>query len=152
MIGASSEDIRLDDTFTVIDSIEGANDVLSSPTKVRYSVASDPSDDSATNVLNHDKKSIWTGSKGHTLTISLLQSDKVEEIKIVFDNKSKNLSKYKIRLSKGGGQFIDFISKVYNGKTHDGDDEITIPVGQSGISDVQLHVESGELVIQYLDL
>ena len=152
MIGASSEDIRLDDIFTVRESIDDGNDVLSSSTKVKFSIVSDPSDDSVANVLNHDDKSVWIGSEDHSLTISLLQSNKIEEIKIVFDKKSKNLSRFKIRLSKGGGQFIDFVSKVYNGKGYNDENEVIIPVGQSGISDVQLVVESGELIIQSIDL
>ena len=55
-------------------------------------------------------------------------------------------------MSKGGGQFIDFFSGVYNGKVYDGEKEIVIHVGQSGVSDVQLIVESGELVIKSIDL
>ena len=152
MIGASSEDIRLEDTFTVIESVEDISEEKSANTNAKFSIVSDPSDDSAASVLNHDEKSTWTGNKGHSLTISLLQSNKVEDIKIVFSNKSKSLSKFKIRLSKGGGQFIDFYSRVYNGKVYDGEKEIIIPVNQSGVSDVQLIVESGELVIQSIDL
>ena len=146
MIGASSEDIRLDNIFTVVESIDDDATPKTS-SKAMFNVISDPSSDSANNIFNDDIQSTWTGSKGHSLTISLLQSNKVEEIKIIFDSKSENLSKYKIRLSKGGGQFIDFTSKAYNGKN-----TITIPVGQSGVSDVQLIVESGKLVVQSIDL
>ena len=75
MIGASSEDIRLDDVFIVMESVDGDNNVLGTPTKALFNIVSDPFDASATNVLDHDEKSTWKGSQGHSLTISLLQSN-----------------------------------------------------------------------------
>lgn len=147
MIGASSEDIRLDDIFTVVESIDDIDTLSKTRVKEMFNVVSDPSDDAAANVLNKDEVLTWTGSQRHSLTISLLQSDKVGEIKIVFDKKSKRNAKFQLQLSKGGGQFIDFVTKEYKGEK-----EIIIPVNQTAISDVRLIVESGELVIQSIEL
>lgn len=147
MIGASSEDIRLEDQFTVVD--KNGSPIISSegmPTN-GLTVISDPMSDDASYVLDDDAATSWHGKEGSSLTITLSSSKKINSLLIKWDGKAELNAAFEIQVSKGGGQFLDF----YKGKLNSSL-ESNIPIEESGISDIRIIIKTGEMHLSKIEI
>lgn len=110
MVGASSEDIRLNGNLSVeeygrrsIDKKESENDVISASTKM----------EAVGNTVDDKLTTFWEGNKGDYITFALEKEAKVDELSIAFDCDIHQDLSFEIQLSSGGGQFLT----VYSGST-----------------------------------
>ena len=117
MIGASSEDIRLEDTVTVV-----------------------PYAGSAVTAGNISETG-WSGSGGDFLTVSLDAGRPVDCVFITWSGLGQEKVPFEIQLSSGGGQFLT----VYSGTATTGDQTCSFP--KTSASDLRILIRSGEATI-----
>lgn len=114
LIGASSEDIRLNGKLTVAD--YGAQ--LSSQSAEKNNPVSASTNSEATaKVLDNNLSTCWEGNKGDYITFALQNGAKVDGLSIAFDRPNGLEANFEIQLSGGGGQFLTVFSgtvKEYN--------------------------------------
>lgn len=138
MIGASSVDIKLEESFFVGDGPVQQ----SSEASADLNVVSDPISDTAANVLNADASKVWSGSKGNSITVSLKDMKRIETLFVDFGMRSTAGSEFTVQISSGGGQFLNLYSgKVYESKS------LKLKMERSGVSDIRIIVDSGTLSI-----
>ena len=109
MAGASSEDIRLNGTLTVVDYQTRIRELEAQKPVSPVTASTDM--ESAKNVLDGEIKTIWQGNKGDYITFALKNGVKVNRISITFVRDNKLPADFEIQLSGGGGQFLT----VYSG-------------------------------------
>jgi len=146
MIGASSEDIRLEDQFTVVD--KSGSQLTSSKAKPAngLTVVSDPMSDDAGYVLDDDEATCWHGKEGSSLTITLTSSKKINSLLIKWGDKTEPNAEFEIQVSKGGGQFLDFSKNKLNGFS-----ESNIQIDESGISDIRIIIKTKEVYLSKIE-
>lgn len=132
MIGAGSEDIRLEDTFKVV-AYEGKaiGDNLHKEKKENQNP-----------VLDNDTSTVWEGKQGDYLTFTLMDNAKPKEISIHWKETSK-LTKFEIQVSSGGGQFLT----VYEGNSPRTDRLVNYPLKGDLSSDIRIILTSGKASI-----
>ena len=109
MVGASSEDIRLNGILTVED-YQARLQALESQNPVSPVTASTDMEN-APNVLDKQKNTVWQGNKGDYITFALKNGSKINEVAIAFKRDNGLPAEFEIQLSGGGGQFLT----VYSG-------------------------------------
>jgi len=110
MVGASSEDIRLQDVFTVVENADIKRKSIQKSEELR--VVSTPFSSTAKNVLDNDFSTYWEGKKNDCLTFPINSQQAIDYIDIVWHEGTDLNSTFEIQLSSGGGQFLT----VYKGK------------------------------------
>lgn len=138
MMGASSEDIRLEDTFTVI---EPNPSMVAKDRAHRLDVVAVPATPTAQYAVDGNTSTYWQGQTNASLTISVPASEKLGSLTIVFAKGSSSDAEFTIQLSSGGGQFLD----VYTGKVWGHEQKLQI--NRSGVSDVRVLCQQGTLNI-----
>lgn len=138
MMGASSEDIRLEDTFTVI---EPNASMVAKDRAHRLDVVAVPATPTAQYAVDGNTSTYWQGQTNASLTVSVPASEKLGSLTIVFAKGSSTDAEFKIQLSSGGGQFLD----VFTGKVSGHEQKLQI--NRSGVSDVRVLCQQGTLNI-----
>lgn len=138
MMGASSEDIRLEDTFTVI---EPNASMVAKNRAHRLEVVAVPATPTAQYVVDGNASTYWQGQTNASLTVSVPASEKLESLTIVFAKGCSPDAEFTIQLSSGGGQFLD----VYTGKVSGHEQKLQI--NRSGVSDIRVLCQRGTLNI-----
>lgn len=114
MVGASSEDIRLNGRLTVADygmQLSGQSAEKSNP------VSASTNSEATAKVLDNDLSTCWEGNKGDYITFALKNDAKVDGLSIAFNRANGLEADFEIQLSGGGGQFLTVYSgtvKEYN--------------------------------------
>lgn len=132
MIGASSEDIRLNDTLSVISYKEYAENQKTNhptPLKTKNSTISNTSGP-------------WSGSKGDYLTISLKENAQPDKISLSW-KEIQEPTTFEIQLSSGGGQFLT----VFSGKAEQSNDPIVYHFKKTIASDARIVMTSGKATL-----
>lgn len=129
MVGASSTDIRLSDTLTVVQ-YQGGHALGGSKGYANLQ---------------------WTGGKGDYLTFPVGEAGTLDHISIRWMNLQKELAHFEIQVSSGGGQFITVFSGKTTGskniqryqfkETTAGDIRILITSGKASIAEVKIDKE-----------
>ncbi len=109
MIGASSEEIKLENTITVVNYNDLAKYMDTSESAPKVSASSSPAD--APKVLDNIPDTWWSGKQGDYLTLPLSEKTVPAAMSVVWGKDSD--AEFEIQLSSGGGQFIT----VYSGNT-----------------------------------
>lgn len=132
MVGASSEDIRLNGILTVEDyqarlqALESQNPV--SPVTASTDIENAP------NVLDKQKNTVWQGNKGDYITFALKNGSKINEVAIAFKRDNGLPAEFEIQLSGGGGQFLT----VYSGTVSQYGELISYPFKGTTASDLRI--------------
>lgn len=138
MMGASSEDIRLEDTFTVA----APNASMAFKNRAnRLDVVAVPTTSTAQYAVDGNTSTYWQGQTNASLTVSVSASEKLESLTIVFAKGCSPDAEFTIQLSSGGGQFLD----VYTGKVSGHEQKLQI--NRSGVSDIRVLCQQGTLNI-----
>ena len=138
MMGASSEDIRLEDTFTVI---EANASMVAKDRAHRLDVVAVPATPTAQYAVDGNTSTYWQGQTNASLTVSVPASEKLRSLAIVFAKDCSTDAEFTIQLSSGGGQFLD----VYTGKVSGHEQKLQI--NRSGVSDIRVLCQQGTLNI-----
>lgn len=138
MMGASSVDIRLEDTFTVI---EPNASMIAKNRAHRLDVVAVPATPTAQYAVDGNVSTYWQGQTNASLTVSVSASEKLESLTIVFAKGCSPDAEFTIQLSSGGGQFLD----VFTGKVLGHEQKLQI--NRSGVSDVRVLCQQGTLNI-----
>lgn len=138
MIGASSEDIRLEGVFSVIDTLQ--TQPAGSGT-ARLVVETDPASDDAYKAVDHDISTYWSATKKSSITVSVPAEERTNVVVIHWGAGTSKGAPFTLQLSSGGGQFLD----VYSGKVTD--DTFKWKVNRSGVSDVRILCPSGNIQV-----
>lgn len=136
MVGSGSEDIRLEDTFEVVD-YEGKTkgNIVEEKTKL------------INLVLDNDISTVWQGKKGDELTFSLIDYQNPDNIFIHW-KKILEPTVFEIQVSSGGGQFLT----VYKGNAEASNDFISYPLKGDVASDIRILIISGEATVAEVDI
>ena len=132
MIGASSEDIRLNGTLTVEDYQTRAKAIEAQKPAKRVSASTNPED--AENVLDEKINTVWQGNKGDYITFALKNGAKVDKVAIAFTRDNNLPATFEIQLSGGGGQFLT----VYSGTVSEYGKLISYPFKGTTASDLRI--------------
>lgn len=146
MVGASSEDIRLNDRFTVVE--YGKEQAVSSAASHQQkSVIASSGQESAPFVLDGNLSTAWKANKGEYITFALENNASPNSIAIAWKEKSKDAT-FEIQLSGGGGQFltvyegtVDATNELKNYRfkgTTASDIRIVVTNGNASISEVKV--------------
>lgn len=138
MMGASSEDIRLEDTFTVT---APKASMVAKERAHRLDVVAVPATPTAQYAVDGNTSTYWQGQTNASLTVSVPASEKLGSLTIVFAKGSSTDAEFTIQLSSGGGQFLD----VFTGKVSGHEQKLQI--NRSGVSDVRVLCQQGTLNI-----
>ena len=114
MIGASSTDIRLNGTLTVV---EPGQTPAANTTKASSPVSASTNPETADNVIDNKLTTSWEGNKGDYITFALQNGAKIDGVSIAFSRENGLETDFEIQLSSGGGQFLTVYSgtvKEYN--------------------------------------
>ena len=134
MIGAASEDIKLDGILTVVD-YDGkpiANQ------KKESEKAANPN----SKVLDNDISTVWEGSKGDYLTFEMKENSKPTKMSIHWKTVTEPTT-FEIQVSSGGGQFLT----AYSGKAIPTNDLAIFPLKGDVASDIRIVIVSGKASI-----
>lgn len=104
MIGASSEDIRLSESFYVLGEGFDKNKL-----KEAQTVVSDPQTATALNVFDGDNASFWEALPGYYLTVALTEGKSLSRVALRCASGTDVKSIFEIQISSGGGQFITLL-------------------------------------------
>lgn len=132
MIGASSEDIRLEDTLIIRDIFNTSPEITNN----------NKSNATLGEVLDNNKETMWTGKSGESLTFALKDGTKAQEISIFWKQISEPTS-FEIQASRGGGQFIT----TYSGTVETTDKFQNYPLGGDVASDIRILITQGKASI-----
>lgn len=133
MIGASSEDIRLNSRIRVI---EYGKEVLPKQ------------NETASKVTDNDFSTFHPLSKGEYLTFPLENNASPNQIAIAWKEKSEDAA-FEIQLSGGGGQFLT----VYRGKVEEANNQLkTYSFKGSTASDLRILLTSGKATVSEVKL
>lgn len=145
MVGASSEDIRLNGKLTVAD----YGTQLPHPSAEKSNpISASTNPEATTKVLDNNLSTCWQGNKGDYITFALKNGAKVDGLSIAFSRANGLEADFEIQLSGGGGQFLTVYSgtvKEYNQLlpyrfkgTTASDLRIVLGSDQVGIAEVKL--------------
>ncbi len=137
MIGASSEDIRLQDVFTVSGG-EGSN---SSSQSSGITLTTDPMVMHTVNLIDGDISTTWCAQRNHSLTISTSATERIGSLELHWGKDATPNADFIIQLSSGGGQFLDFYSGKVSGSS------LKLDINRSGVSDIRFISQSGKICI-----
>ena len=132
MVGASSEDIRLNGILTVED-YQARLQALESQNPVSPVTASTDMENAPT-VLDKQKNTVWQGNKGDYITFALKNGSKINEVAIAFKRDNGLPAEFEIQLSGGGGQFLT----VYSGTVSQYGELISYPFKGTTASDLRI--------------
>ena len=132
MVGASSEDIRLNGILTVED-YQARLQALESQNPGSPVTASTEMEN-APNVLDKQKNTVWQGNKGDYITFALKNGSKINEVAIAFKRDNGLPAEFEIQLSGGGGQFLT----VYSGTVSQYGELISYPFKGTTASDLRI--------------
>ena len=132
MVGASSEDIRLNGILTVED-YQARLQALESQNPISPVTASTDMEN-APNVLDKQKNTVWQGNKGDYITFALKNGSKINEVAIAFKRDNGLPAEFEIQLSGGGGQFLT----VYSGTVNQYGELISYPFKGTTASDLRI--------------
>lgn len=132
MVGASSEDIRLNGTLTVEDYQTRAKAVEAQKPAKRVSASTNQED--AENVLDGKINTVWQGNKGDYITFALKNGVKADKVAIAFTRDNNLPATFEIQLSGGGGQFLT----VYSGTVDEYGKLISYPFKGTTASDLRI--------------
>ena len=132
IVGASSEDIRLNGILTVED-YQARLQALESQNPVSPVTASTDMEN-APNVLDKQKNTVWQGNKGDYITFALKNGSKINEVAIAFKRDNGLPAEFEIQLSGGGGQFLT----VYSGTVSQYGELISYPFKGTTASDLRI--------------
>ena len=132
MVGASSEDIRLNGILTVED-YQARLQALESQNPISPVTASTDMEN-APNVLDKQKNTVWQGNKGDYITFALKNGSKINEVAIAFKRDNGLPAEFEIQLSGGGGQFLT----VYSGTVSQYGELISYPFKGTTASDLRI--------------
>lgn len=145
MVGASSEDIRLTETLTVIHPLLSSN---INQNKNQLPVSASTNAEQTVHVLDGNPSTYWEGNKGDHLTFSLQNDARISELTLMFHNENKVETNFEIQLSSGGGQFLT----VFTGTTTHYDIPLTFQFKESIASDLRIVLESDRVGISEVKL
>lgn len=114
MLGASSTDIRLNGTLTVV---ERGQTPAANTTKDSSPVSASTNTETADKVIDNNLTTSWEGNKGDYITFALQNGAKIDGVSIAFSRENGPEADFEIQLSSGGGQFLTVYSgtvKEYN--------------------------------------
>lgn len=111
MIGASSEEIRLNSTLIVV---EYGQQLSTEAPKKASPISVSTNNEQTSRVIDGNLSTAWEGNKGDYITFALKNGSKVEEVMIAFSRENHLKTDFEIQLSSGGGQFLT----VYSGTTN----------------------------------
>ena len=132
MIGASSENIKLEDTLSV----------MSYTDKERFSKCAD-----IKRISDKPLSSVWQGKKGDYLTVPMAGGSKPDNITVSWTEIKKPTS-FEIQLSSGGGQFLT----VYSGKVGADEKVVNYKFKKAVASDLRILITEGEASITEVKL
>ena len=141
MIGASSEDIRLNDRFTVIEYGKGSTTQPVAQGK-KSTVTASASQETASNVLDGNLSTDWKANAGDYITFALGNNASPNSVAIAWKEKSKD-AKFEIQLSGGGGQFLT----VYEGVIDSSNELKTYRFKGTTASDLRILITNGKASI-----
>lgn len=136
MIGASSEDIRLKDIFSVV--AYGEQAVTKRVSSVNESVA---------NVLDNNQNTEWNGTRGDYLTFVMEDNTQPDKMSIYW-KAVEHPAAFEIQLSSGGGQFLT----VYKGEITETEKFADYTFPKTIASDVRIVITSGNATISEVKL
>lgn len=143
LIGASSEDIRLNTSFYVLG--EGFD---KSRLTERKPVQSDPQTSTALNVLDGNIQTYWQGQRGYYLTFPLDENKPIKSVSIYWKEKTDIKSVFEIQISSGGGQFIT----VFKGSPKRLNEVNTYSFDESAGTDLRIRIVSGNVQISEVNI
>lgn len=114
MAGASSTDIHLNGTLTVV---EPGQAPAANTTKDSSPVSASTNAETADKVIDNNLTTSWEGNKGDYITFALQNGAKIDGVSIAFSRENGLETDFEIQLSGGGGQFLTVYSgtvKEYN--------------------------------------
>ncbi len=114
MLGASSTDIRLNGTLTVV---EPGQTPAANTAKDSSPVSASTNTETADKVIDNNLTTSWEGNKGDYITFALQNGAKIDGVSIAFSCENGPEADFEIQLSSGGGQFLTVYSgtvKEYN--------------------------------------
>ena len=114
MLGASSTDIRLNGTLTVV---KPGQAPATNTNKDSTPVSASTNADTVDNVIDNNLTTFWEGNKGDYITFTLQNGAKIDGVSIAFSRENGLETDFEIQLSSGGGQFLTVYSgtvKEYN--------------------------------------
>ncbi|MEG0887906.1 MAG: glycoside hydrolase family 3 C-terminal domain-containing protein [Bacteroides sp.] len=130
MVGASSEDIRLNGTLTVADY---GTTVPNSPTKANP-VSASTNEEAVKQVFDTNLSTVWQGNKGDYITFALQSGATVADVSIAFGRENALPAEFEIQLSSGGGQFLT----VYSGRVTEYNKLLTYRFKETAASDLRI--------------
>src|SRR5690606_38555408 len=138
MIGASSEDIRLSESFYVLGDGFDINSI-----KTKELVVSNPQSSTGLNVLDGKLDTYWIGNRGYTLTFPLDNERVMSNIGIQWGERTDRDAVFEIQISSGGGQFLT----VYKGSPQYIEKLDNYQFRESTGTDLRIRVVSGYVEI-----
>jgi beta-glucosidase len=142
MIGSSSENIHLEDIFTVIRN-DQTSLLKNNSSKLNEHISSSPVSPTAKNVADGNRNTSWKGKSGDYLNFSIPNNKEINNLTIEWGQLKPN-TKFEIQLSSGGGQFIN----VYSGQFLRANDMANYSFKSNTASDIRIQITSGEVEIK----
>lgn len=141
MIGASSEDIRLNEQLEVVEygKVTATNSGNSSSSQ--YITASS-NNEQAKYVIDNNYSTAWKGTSGEYINFELETGTVLRQISVAWKEKESNTT-YEIQISGGGGQFLP----VAKGSVNATNELSTIRFNATTASDVRILITSGSAAI-----
>ena len=141
MVGASSEDIRLNERIRVIKYGKSDSGVATTSGFGKSVNASTPPE-TAVQVLDKNFSTAWSAGKGESITFALENNASPNRISIAWKEKSTDAA-FEIQLSGGGGQFLT----VYSGKIEATNELKSYRFKGTTASDIRIVITSGNASI-----
>ncbi len=141
MVGASSEDIRLNERIRVIKYGKSDSGVATT-SGFGKSVNASTSPETAVQVLDKNFSTAWSAGKGESITFALENNASPNRISIAWKEKSTDAA-FEIQLSGGGGQFLT----VYSGKIEATNELKSYRFKGTTASDIRIVITSGNASI-----
>ena len=141
MVGASSEDIRLNERIRVIKYGKSDSGVATT-SGFEKSVNASTSPETAVQVLDKNFSTAWSAGKGESITFALENNASPNRISIAWKEKSTDAA-FEIQLSGGGGQFLT----VYSGKIEATNELKSYRFKGTTASDIRIVITSGNASI-----
>ena len=141
MVGASSEDIRLNERIRVIKYGKSDSGVATT-SGFGKSVNASTSPETAVQVLDKNFSTAWSAGKGESITFALENNASPNRISIAWKEKSTDAA-FEIQLSSGGGQFLT----VYSGKIEATNELKSYRFKGTPASDIRIVITSGNASI-----
>lgn len=141
MVGASSEDIRLNERIRVIKYGKSDSGVATT-SGFGKSVNASTSPETAVQVLDKNFSTAWSAGKGESITFALENNASPNRISIAWKEKSTDAA-FEIQLSGGGGQFLT----VYSGKIEATNELKNYRFKGTTASDIRIVITSGNVSI-----